>query len=125
VTLANEIIADAALFLTTDDFGVATTYKALGTGTNTSVNAVFSEGDQGILEIHDAEYRSREASVSVPAVTVTDPARTDTYTVASGPFTGLWVCTHVELRDAGLVTVRCRLETIANTVAKDAHEVRP
>lgn len=88
------------------------------------MNVVVNESEQGILELRESHASSREASFSVPLATVTAPARTDTYTIASGPHTGTWVCTQVENRDAGIATVRCRLETTTNTVAEGAKEIR-
>lgn len=125
MSLADDIENDAAAFLNEDDFATPATYKPLGAGSGTACSVVFAESEQAILEFREGESRSREASVAAPAATVTDPQRKDTYTVASGPLAGTWVCTHVENRDAGIVTVRCRLETKANTVAENAHEVRP
>jgi hypothetical protein len=124
MSLADNIEDEASLFLNADDFAYTATYKALGAGSGTSVLVVVNEADTAILELRESHATSREASFSVPAATVTSPARTDTYTIATGPCAGTWVCTTVENRDAGIATVRCRLETTTNTVAEGAKEIR-
>lgn len=124
MTLADDISADAALFLSTDDFSVAATYKPLGAGGGTSVNIIVNESLAPLNALRESQEETREAVISAPSATVSSPQRTDTFTVTSGPQAGTWIVVEPESRDAGIVNLRCRLPTTRNTVAENAHEVR-
>ncbi len=124
MTLSDDIANDAGLFLETDDFAVAATYYAGGTGGGAACSIVVNESDAALSIMREGQAESRESIIAAPTATVTAPHRGDTFVVATGTHTGTWVVNEPQARDAGIVSLRCRLETVRNTVAEGAHEVR-
>ncbi len=125
MSLADDIEDEAAaLFLDTADFAIAATYYAGGTGNGVSCNIVVNESDAALSILRESQAETREAIIAASSAIVTAPHRGDTFVVATGANAGTWIVNEPQARDAGIVMLRCRLETTRNTVAENAHEVR-
>jgi hypothetical protein len=124
MSLADDILNDAALFLSSDDFATAATYKPGNTGAGTACKVVVNESDAQLVVIREGQAESREAIIAAPSSVVVTPHRGDSFVIASGPHAGTWMVNEPQARDAGITSLRCRLETTRNTVAENAIEVR-